>query len=196
MNSESFLESSDVRWDTTQRRPSRIRGEFTLPAADSPDSAILALLSQHADELQLPHPVEESLRVVDTQDTPTARVVRFEQQYQGIPVLDTEVVAVLDNDQRVTQLDLAFEKRAQPAQAGDEKVEPDQALRTTIDSLGAPTLRGEAPTPSEVYYPAPDGLRLAYLVLVPTQEPPHDWREISYSACPTGRVSSSIPIRW
>lgn len=138
MNNDSLLENSDVRWDGIQRRPSRIRGEFPLPPADSTEDAILALLSQHADELRLPPPVEESLKLVYTSDTPTGRVVRFEQQYQGVPVLDTEVLVVLDNDQRIRQLDLIFEARAQPAHVGDAPIEPDEALRAVMDSLGAP----------------------------------------------------------
>jgi len=63
--------------------------------------------------------------------------------------------------------------------AEPKKLTPKQAQKHAMDAIpGELTLRGEAPKPSPVWYPSADGLRLSYLVLIPTREPVHDWRVI------------------
>lgn len=179
MQNGSLLDGSEVQWDAARRRPTKVRCDVHLPVADSAEDAVIAFLSQHADELQLP-PVEESLAVVHSADLPSGRVLRLQQREAGVPVLDTEVVVEVDNAERVRQVTLAHQPRPEIAQprTADEAVTADDALRRVLENLGGPKLRGSQPTPSRVYYPTPEGLRLAYLVLLPTQDPPHDWRTV------------------
>jgi hypothetical protein len=176
MNNGSLLDHGEVHWDASGRRPRLISGEFPLPPADEPDQAVVAFLEEHADELQLPRPGDR-LEVVHKAATPTGQVVRLQQQYEGTPVLDTEVVVVLDNDDRVKQLDLAHEPELRAAEpAADSELKPREALKIARDVLGDFTQRGKPPAPTKVYYPTPEGLRLSYVAIVQTEDPPHSWR--------------------
>ena len=49
MTEKSILEDSDVRWDEREGRPRKIRGEFALPLADTPEDSIKAFLHANAD---------------------------------------------------------------------------------------------------------------------------------------------------
>ena len=51
MNGKSILKDSDVRWDEREGRPRKVRGEFALPLADTPQDAIKAFLLENADEV-------------------------------------------------------------------------------------------------------------------------------------------------
>jgi hypothetical protein len=176
MNESSFLDGAEVRRDPGTGRLKKVRCEYALPASDTGNDAVTSFLADHADELQLP-PVDQDLKVVQESDTPTGRVVRFQQQYDGTPVVDTEVLVVVDNDSRVKEVTLEHEPEPHPVEsAGDSELKPKDALKAAKDAIGEFNPRGRPPTPTKVYYPTSEGLRLAYEALVPTTDPPHDWR--------------------
>jgi hypothetical protein len=175
--------SSDARFDHDDRI-TKLRGDFTLPEADSLEDAVVSFLDEHSDELHLPNG-KSTMEVVHRADTPTGGVVRLQQQVDSIPVFNSEVIVATDQDNRVRQIDLNRQARLSPAApatdrgAEPKKLTPKQAQKHAMDAIpGELTLRGEAPKPGPVWYPSADGLRLAFLVLIPTREPVHDWRVI------------------
>jgi hypothetical protein len=172
--------SSDARFDAHERL-TRLRGDFSLPDADSLEDAVVSFLDEHADELQLPE-AKSTMQVVHRVDTPTGGVVRLQQHVDSIPVFNSEVIVATDHEGRVRQVDLHRQSRLRPAPQPDaaaeaKKLTPKQAQKHAMEAVpGELTMRGEAPKPDLVWYPTADGLRLAYLVLLPTREPVHDWR--------------------
>src|SRR6478735_4973119 len=145
--------SSDARFDHDDRI-TKLRGDFTLPDADSLEDAVVSFLDEHSDELHLP----------DGKST---------MQVDSIPVFNSEVIVATDQDNRVRQIDLHRQARLNPAApatdrgAEPKKLTPKQAQKHAMDAIpGELTLRGEAPKPSPVWYPSADGLRLSYLVLI------------------------------
>ena len=164
--------SSDARFDHDDRI-TKLRGDFTLPEADSLEDAVVSFLDEHSDELHLPNG-KSTMQVVHRADTPTGGVVRLQQQVDSIPVFNSEVIVATDPDNRVRQIDLHRQARLSPAEPATErgaepkKLTPKQAQKHAMDAIpGELTLRGEAPKPSPVWYPSADGLRL----VVPRPDP-------------------------
>jgi Zn-dependent metalloprotease len=175
----SLLDDAEVRWDESRGCPMVVRGDFPLRQADTVDDATKGFLAEHADELRLPAP--EQLEAVHTVDTPTGQSVRFAQTHDGLPVVGSEVVVVVDNDQRVRELKLDHETRMRTAEsAGDtEKLKPSEAVKKAKQAVGATVVEPKPPKPVEAYYPTPEGLRRAYVVHIPARdEEPHDWRVV------------------
>lgn len=178
MEKESFFKDADVRWDEREGRPRRIRGAFPLPEADSVESSVRAFLLENADELNL-KVVDKDLKVVQDVSTPVRRVIRIQQLHDGVPIFGAEIMVQIDNSGRVRQLDMGHESKVRvAAPATDKALTPKGIVKAASDSLGEFTLRQKVGKPEEVYYPTPSGLKLAYIVLILTQEPPHDWRII------------------
>lgn len=176
MNKKSILKDSDVRWDEREGRPRKVRGEFALPSADTMEESIKAFLRANADELSF-RVSDEDLRVIQDVSTPVRRIVRFQQLQDGIPVFGAIVMVQLDKNNRVRQLDLGHVSRVRiAAPAADEKMTGDKAMEAAKDSLGDFNLREKVSKPKEIYYPTPDGLKLAYMVMILTEEPIRDWR--------------------
>jgi len=96
--------SSDARFDHDDRI-TKLRGDFTLPDADSLEDAVVSFLDEHSDELHLPNG-RSTMEVVHRADTPTGGVVRLQQQVDSIPVFNSEVIVATDPDNRVRQIDL------------------------------------------------------------------------------------------
>lgn len=178
MTEKSILKDSDVRWDEREGRPRKIRGEFALPTADTVEDSIKAFLHTNADELSF-KVSDENLSVIQDVSTPVRRIVRFQQLQDRVPVFGAIVTVQLDKANRVKEVDLGQESRTQiVAPTADKKMTGKEAIKAASTSLGEFTLRQKAGKPEEVYYPTPDGLRLAYVVLIPTRDPVHDWRII------------------
>ena len=178
MTEKSILKDSDVRWDEREGRPRKIRGEFAMPVADTPEDSIKAFLHANADELHF-WVSDENLKVIQDVETSSRRIIRYQQLHDGIPVFGATVIAQLDKSNRVKQLDLGHVHRVKiAAPAGDQKLMGAKAKKAASDSLGDHRLRQKIDKPEEIYYPTTDGLRLAYLVMIPTKEPLHDWRII------------------
>ncbi len=173
-----MLKDSDIRRDERTGLPRKIRGEFPLPTRDSAKDSVRAFLEQNSDELGLKAD-EINLKLIQEVATPTGRVVRFQQMHQGVPVVDSTVVVQMDKANRVKQLDLGHVRDVlADIPATDTKLTSVEASNKALDSLGNPALRQKMNDPEQVYYSTSQGLRLAYLVLILTQNPMHDWRLI------------------
>lgn len=173
-----MLKDSDVRRDERTGLPRKIRGEFPLPAGDTATDSVRVFLEENSDELGLKAD-EKSLGLIQDLITPTGRVVRFQQMHLEVPVVDSTVVVQVDRVNRVKQLDLGHVRDVlADISATAKKIAPKAASNKAVNSLGKHTLRQKMKDPEQVYYPTPQGLRLAYLVLILTQEPMHDWRLI------------------
>jgi hypothetical protein len=190
MPTDSFFESADVRLDGDDH-PVKVRGRFELPRADSAALAagdpVKQFLVEHADELRLPG--AEALREVHSAATPLGRVVRYQQVHEGLPIVDTEVLVAMDQQEsHVVQIDLDRQTRLEVASpATDQQLTPEQARESALQAVGNPPLRTEPPAAEEALYPAADGLRRSFVVLLPTREAqPHDWRVVVDAA--TGAV--------
>lgn len=156
--------------------PRKIRGDFALPAADNFDDSVRGFLEANSDTLKLTADAQH-LKLIQDLSTPSRRLVRYQQLLNGIPVLDSTVLVQLDHTNRVKQLDLGHV----PVAAGDEgrpapKLSAKDALKLAQDEVGKHTLRHKVAEPELSYFPAKDGLRLAYVVMISTREPAHDWR--------------------
>ncbi|MGY1670300.1 M36 family metallopeptidase [Geodermatophilus sp. SYSU D00710] len=142
-------------------------------------------LVDHAEELRIP--AAEALAEVQSATTPLGRVVRYQQQLDGLPVLETEILVATNAEQdRVVQIDLDREPELQATGPGDRAVTAEEAQRAALEALEHPSLRIDPPAPTEAYRPGEDGLRRVFVVLVPTRNPPHDWRVVVDAA--TGEV--------
>ncbi len=188
MPSQSLFESADVRRGAAGH-PVKVRGSFELPQADAPTEAagprVKQFLVEHAGELRLPG--AEALREVHSAETPLGHVVRYQQEHDGLPVLGTEILVAVDQQDRVVQIDLDRQTRLEVAPAGDQPLSAEEAQQSALQVVGNPRLRAEPPAPEEVYFPAADGLHRAFVVLLPTREAqPHDWRVVVDAA--TGAV--------
>lgn len=180
-DAEPLFESADVRRNGSGH-PVKVQGSFELPRADVADAAaeerVKQFLVENAGALQLPE--ADALSEVHSAATPLGRVVRFQQVHEGLPILDTEVLVVVDQQEdRVVQIDLNRQTRLEVAPEGDQQLTAEQALESALRAIGSPPLRAEPAAPEEVYFPAADGLRRSFVVLLPTREdPPHDWRVV------------------
>ena len=177
MSNVSILRDAEVRFDKRTGHPAQIRGEFHLPVADAPEDAVKAFLVDHADELEL-SAMADDLDTLQDVTTPTGRVVRLRQQKDGIPIFGTELVVRLDRVDRIQQLDLRHVSppKMAPPLADSEKMTPRAAREAAKKVIGEATLRERVKNPTEVFWPDKGTLRLAYEVLLLTEEPLADWR--------------------
>ncbi|HSD57830.1 MAG TPA: M36 family metallopeptidase [Methanotrichaceae archaeon] len=134
-----------------------------------------AFLIDHAVDLSLAMSAKD-LQTIKETTTPTGSVHRFQQLKDGIPVYGTEILVRLDNSKRITQVNLNHvspAKVAAPAREGPV-LDAKAAIKAATEAVGKPALRKKVATPSKVYYPTPDGLRLAYAVMVLADQPARD----------------------
>lgn len=172
------LKNSDVRRDKRDGRPRKVRGEFALPLTDNAENSIKAFLKENSDELQLQLD-EKDLKVIKDVQTPIRRVVRYQQMHEGIPVFGATIMVQLDKSNRVKQLDLGHVDRVRVlASSADTKLTPAIAKKSASNSLEGHKLRQKIEKPEEIYFPTDEGLKLAYLVMILTDNPAQDWRVI------------------
>jgi Zn-dependent metalloprotease len=151
MNSKSIFTDSTVVRDPRTGRPLKIRGEFELPVFDTTGYPLKAFLFANAEELSLSKQVNDLNKIQDV-ETPTGRVVRFEQMKDGIPIFGTEVQIRLDRSSRVKQIDLANVPQDNVVKLkGDQKrITANEAIKLACDSLGEHTLRQDIASPKEI----------------------------------------------
>lgn len=195
MNGQPIFDNTQTYRDAKTGKIRRIRGAFDLPVGDTPGDSVKAFLFVNADAFGIAMEAKD-LQLVQDVETPTGRIIRYEQTVDGIPVVGTEIQVRLDRSARVQQVDLSHVSPADVSRpAGDEKaLTPTRAIKIARDSLGEHTLREDAAKPVKVYLPTPSGLRLAYEVLIPTRNPAHDWRIIVDAY--TGDILSKEDLIW
>ncbi|MFL6388947.1 MAG: M36 family metallopeptidase [Terriglobales bacterium] len=169
------LNQLSVDWHPTGR-PQKIRGEMPLPKAKSTEEAVAEFLRTNAAEIGL-HVAPESLRVVHKTETPVRTILRYQQVIGEIPVHGSEVIVHTDHQSTVKQLDMGQVTDVRIAGDPNKKaISLEEAYNVAIKSLGEVSLRKTKPQVENVYFPTDEGLRIAYQVLIPTQNPMHDWR--------------------
>jgi hypothetical protein len=177
-NKRNLSKDEPPRGHSQAREHKKIRGEYMLPVGDSIEDSIKAFLHTNSRDLgEVPDP--ENLKIIQEVSTPTRKVVRFQQQQNNIPVLYTNIVVQLDKSNRIKQVDLGHTSNTNIIQpSADRNISPEEAIKYASESLGSFTLRKKPVAPIQVYYPTPNGLKLAYQVLILTREPEHDWQII------------------
>jgi len=159
MPNEPLHEHGDVQQNGD--RLMKVRGDYELPRSDvglSDDGdQVRQFLIDHADELKIP----AAATLAETHDvtTPLGRVVRYQQQLDGLPVLATEIMVTTNQAQdRIVQIDLDRESHLDVTAAGDTQITAEEAHDTALAAVGAPKLRAEPPPPTQAYFPGDDGL--------------------------------------
>ena len=179
------LDEFNVEWNH-YGRPQKIRGDIILPKAASIESAIFEFLKLNALELQFNFD-PSSLRLVHKADTPTRIVLRYEQVIDDIPVFNSYVIVQADHNNKIKQLDFNHVNEVRMLyDSKQKKISEKEAYNLALKSLENVTLRGNKMDPSLIYYPSDNGLYLAYLILILTQNPMHDWQIIVDAI--TGRI--------
>jgi len=177
-------------------RPHRISGvmplEESIAAAGAP--AVTNFLSNHAAELQLGVDPAE-LKLVHEADTPARKVYRYQKSIGGVPVHNGYVIVQVDNESNVNHIEVSQDaQKTAPSQVQEAvDIGADRAERNALQSLGGDVkVRGTKPSPEKMYLPGDAGLKLSYKVLIPTQEPMHDWQ--IFVDASTGEILSKQDI--
>lgn len=179
MNSKSIFTDSQVVRDERTGRPLKIRGEFELPVSVRVEDSIIDFLFANCDQLGLAMQKSDLHKVQDLA-TPAGRVIRFEQRHEEIRIFGTEIQVRLNHSSRVRQIDLTHIEPVKVVQPARDKkaLTAAAAVKAASDSLGEHTLRRKVASPEKVYFPTPEGLRLAYEVFILAGPPAHDWHII------------------
>src|SRR5262249_37805132 len=98
-----------------------------------------------------------------------------------IPVHNAYVIVQADHQARVRKIEVSHHAQmavAATAAAAGTDIGAQEAQARALQSLGDVKLRASKPAPEteKMYFPTDAGLRLAYQVLVLTEDPMHDWR--------------------
>ena len=176
MSEKNLFKASHIVRDALSGHPRKIRGEFELPTSDTLEKSIVTFLVANSADLGLALQTKDLKKTQDV-TTPTGRVARFIKTRDGIPIIGTEIHVVLDRTSKIKQIDvehITAENVLQPS--GRKKILTDDAVVKKVrSSLGVHTLRQKVNPPRKVYLPTPEGLQLAYEVIILTREPLHDW---------------------
>src|SRR5215831_6126138 len=161
-------------------RPHKISGLMPLDQATgtAESSAVASFLNDHAGELQLGVD-PASLNLVHEAATPVRKIYRYQKTIGGVPVHNGYVIVQVDNQANVNHIEVSqdAQKMAPPAALDAADIGAGAAEQKALQSLGGDVkLRGTKPDPVKMYLPTDAGLKLSYQVLIPTQEPMHDWQ--------------------
>jgi len=177
-------------------KPHKISGAMPLGASTSAAGgpAVTSFLNDHASELQLGVDPAE-LKLVHEADTPVRKVYRYQKVIGGVPVHNGYVIVQVDNQADVNHIEVSQDAQKTPAPRAQDvsEIGPAAAEQKALESLGANAkLRGTKPAPEKMYLPTDAGLKLSYKVLIPTQEPMHDWQ--IFVDADTGEILSKEDI--
>ena len=172
---------------------SKLRGTFVLPprtVAGDESEAVLSFLKENAADLQF-DTLQTNLALVQKTSLPTANVFRYQQLINSVPVYDSYVL-VQTGDNAVKQIDLSMASTAAVAAPPASQLSADEATRRATAAVGSVELRSTRVEPKLWYFKARGGLRLAYEVLVLTQNPMHDWQ--LFVDAQTGEILQKMDI--
>jgi hypothetical protein len=177
-------------------KPHRISGAMSLGASTDAAGgpAVTNFLNDHAAELQLGVDPAE-LKLVHEADTPIRKIYRYQKVIGGVPVHNAYVIMQVDNQANVNHIEVSqdAQKTAAPQAQDAAQIGAAAAEQKALQSLGANVkLRGTMPEPEKMYLPTDAGLKLSYKVLIPTQEPMHDWQ--IFVDADTGEILSKEDI--
>jgi len=169
------LSNAQVVLDSSQTRPVQIRGSFDLPNAKSIQDGVAQFLVQHGNELAVPFG-PQGLKLVKTDESAGRKVLRYDHVIDGVRVFGAQTIATVDESDRLRHLDLYAGPTRIIQTAGDSGLKPAAAAKIAQDSAGPAEPRLKSPPPELVWYPTPAGVVRAYVVLLATRNPPHDWQ--------------------
>jgi hypothetical protein len=186
------MEDANVANLSVERYPNgrlkRLRGEVSLPHAESLDAAVRAFLeARHVEHHPAALAAPAGSRTIELRQeaqTPIGTILRYQTCLNGIPVHQAWTVVHVDPNKRLRQVEYSHPADlSAPTDAGT-KLSPEQAYDAALKSLGQVQLRKSANREArKVYFDAGKGasqpaLTLSYLVEIPTQLPMHDWQII------------------
>jgi hypothetical protein len=176
----SMQTTSDIQVDERTGRPRKIRGDFPLPQipgdVEQVPEVVKNFLKENASDLGL-DATAENLELIQDVNTPTRRILRFQEKIDDVPIFEGVVIVQVDNESRVQQVDIQQTGSMQAVTpSADTSLSTDDAFQSVLANLGNPEQRLQPESPKQVYFPTRDGLKLAYFMVIPTQNPLHDWQ--------------------
>lgn len=181
-----LLANAHVVMDSSRTRPVRIRGAFALPAARTVSQQVSKFLIDNAAEIAVPFGAAE-LKLVKEADVAGRKVLRYDHRLDGIRVFGAQTIVTVDPSNRISQVDLyQGPTRAVRARTDARQLDAKAAVKAASAAIGAHTARSKAPPPEPIWFPTRGTVVRAFLLLIPTRDPVHDWQIVIDAA--TGRV--------
>lgn len=177
MKLQDIMKNAKIRYDERTTIPRKIDCRVAVSPQDTPEKAALSLLTELSGTLRLSTD-KKDLQVTQSKTTSTGTYVRFQQYIDGVPVQGGEVVVHTDKAGFVRRINTNHQPRESVITTGkDEKISAAEAEKIMRRAVGeAFTIRPKGKLSTEkIYFRTADGLRLAWLVIANTLQPPHDW---------------------
>jgi cysteine-rich repeat protein len=168
--SQHSLTAPWVTWNKTLERPKRVQLRLSVETSN-PEEATKQIISQHAKLFKLSGNSDE-LVLKHTRQGKAGTYLRFEQQYQGLPVFGGEVISqtkTTSGRTEVQQLNLAH-LEVKPLASLTPSIDESRAIDVARKSL---SLTGRERIPTQVrlgIWPTGEQ-RLAYEVMLATEAP-------------------------
>lgn len=182
----NLLANAHVVMDSSRTRPVRIRGAFALPTARTVPQQVSKFLIENAAEIAVPFGAAE-LKLVREADVAGRKILRYDHRLDGIRVFGAQTIVTVDSSNRVSQVDL-YQGPTRAVRPGTKArlLDARAAAKAASAAIGPHTVRGKAPPPEPIWFPTQGTVVRAFLVLIPTRDPVHDWQIVVDAA--TGRI--------
>lgn len=177
MKLTDIMKNARIQYDTKTAIPRKIDCRVAVSPGDTPEKAALALLTELGGTLRLSTD-KKDLQLTQSKTTSTGSYVRFQQYIDGVQVVGGEVVVHTDKAGFVRRINAAHQLRESViTTVKEEKIsaaEAEKIMRRAVGENFTIRPKGKLST-DRVYFRTAEGLRLAWLVMANTLQPPHDW---------------------
>ena len=177
MKLTDIMKNARIQYDAKTAIPRKIDCRVAVSPGDTPEKAALALLTELGGTLRLSTD-KKDLQVTQSKTTSTGSYVRFQQYIDGVRVVGGEVVVHTDKAGFVRRINAAHQLRESViTTVKEEKIsaaEAEKIMRRAVGENFTIRPKGKLST-DRVYFRTAEGLRLAWLVMANTLQPPHDW---------------------
>jgi hypothetical protein len=172
------LSNAQIILDSSNTRPVKVRGTIPLAGGTSAHEGVSQFLADHAAELPVPFGAG-GMKLVKEDVNAGRKVLRYDHLLDGVRVFGAQTIATVDDENRLRHLDL-YGGTTHVANAGDAdtRIDLGAATKRAAEAIGPHELRTDAPAPEEIWYPTDSGVVRAYLFVIPTKNPLHDWQVI------------------
>ncbi len=177
MKAQEIMKNARVRYDEKTSIPRRIDCRVAVSPGDTPEKASLDLLTELSATLRLSTD-KKDLQIKQSKTTSTGSYVRFQQYIDGVQVVGGEVVVHSDRTGFLRRINANHQPRESVlTTAKQEKISAAEAEKIMRRAVGENfTIRPKGKLSTErVYFRTATDLRLAWLVIANTLQPPHDW---------------------
>ncbi|HEY0414280.1 MAG TPA: M36 family metallopeptidase [Allosphingosinicella sp.] len=173
-----LLAKAQIVMDSSLTRPVKVRGNFPLPEADSTHEGVVQFLTDHGHELSVPFGAGQ-LQLAKEDKNAGRKVLRYDHTMDGLRVFGAQTIATVDEENRLRHLDL-YAGPTRLLNAGDAEgaIDAETAVLKAGEAVGPHELRTDPPPPEEVWYPTDAGVVRAFVIIIPTAAPVHDWQVI------------------